>query len=285
MTERGEGREDQQISLARINASGELEYTQPVLDAFEAMLERQKNYPTIGEVTMADPQHLFAAEHQVRGHDRFWNRSYYRPQVSDNPKEPIIFKPNLSMTLHRGNMISGIRANYYPEDNTFSAQKIDVGIRGPRSMAEVDLSLDNRLNVVWVVDGVVGKVVLEDKGKEKGHPNTHPGLLGRNNLDLLYKGQADRVTVPITNTPDSQLEARLDDYYGHLLVRRTGGHPSAGYQIPSRMTPVERDEIVAKMASQELLDNPGTAPITEDIWKGLDILPTFGIKVLPSEQR
>lgn len=285
MTERGESREDQQIALARINSSGEIEYTQPVIDAFEAMLERQKNYPSIGEVTMSDPQHLFAAEYKMRGHDKFWERSYYRPHISDNPKEPIVFKPNLHMTLHQGNMISGIRANYYPEDNSFYSQKIDVGIRGPRTMAEVDLTLSDRLSVDWVVDGVVGRVIVEDKYKQRGQSDTHAGILGREKLDPLYKGQIDRVSVPIGSDPDSHIEAALDDYYGHLVVRRTGGHPSAEYQIPSRMTPLERDEIVAKMASQELLENPGTAPITEDIWKGLDLLSTFGIKVLPSQQR
>jgi hypothetical protein len=284
MSERGEGREGQEIHLARINSRGELEYTEPVLAAFESMLDRQRQYPSTGEITMADPKHLFAAEYKTVGQDKFWTRSYYHPHRSEDPKEPIIFKPNLDMTLHRGFWSSGIRASYYPEDTSLLPQRVNVGLSGLRFMAEVDLYSPDRLSVDWVVDGVVGGVGLGGTDTERSkNAFLDPTSFLRDKLDLLYKGETDMISMAIPDEPGVELETTLDPQ-GDLIVRRRGGHPTRGYLIKSHMTQVEKDEIIAKMATPALLEHPGTAPITEDIWKGLDILPTFGIKVLPPEK-
>lgn len=283
MSEYGEGRENPPIHLARINSRGELEYTDPVLEAFESMLERQRRYPLVGEVTMSDPTHLFSVESRTRGQDRFWERSYYRPYLSGDPKEPITFKPNLSMTLHRGFWTSGIRASYYPENTSLLAQRVNVGLEGLRFMAEVDLFSPDRLSVDWVVDGVVGGVGLGGTNTERSKNALQgPTSFHRDKLDLLYKGEIERISMPIPDEPGVELEATLDEY-GDLILRRRSTTPSRGYLIKSHMTLEDRDEIVSKMASQELLEHPDTAPITEDLWKGLDILPTFGIKTLPAQ--
>ena len=88
---------------------------------------------------------------------------------------------------------------------------------------------------------------------------------------------ADVISKPSGN----KLEATID-HFGAIEVRRKGRDPSHGYRIRP-ITDEDYADLIDKMATEELLANPSTAPITEDLWKNLDILPAVGITLLPKE--
>ncbi len=275
MSEHGEGREIPPIPFSRINSEGKLEYTEQVIEAFESMLKRYPESPSAGEITLSDSKRLFAVESKSRGQDKLWNRTYYSPRQLGNPDEPITFDPNLAISLFKGVWNSGIVAYYYPENTFNPPHKVRVGTKGAIEKADVELFLPDHLSVTWGIDGAVGKVALESAEYK------NLGLMRRDDLNILYNKEADRVTVPMYDDPSSQLEASLD-YNNNIVVRALGGAQTKGYIIRSEMTSEDHKEILDLMATQELLQNPGTAPVTEDIWKGLDILPTFGITRIPS---
>ncbi len=273
MSEYGVGGANSEIPLARLNARGELEYTQPVLDAFEQMLNKYPESASAGEITMADPNHLFAVELKSRGDDKLWNRTYYTPRLSRDPSDPIKFETNLRMSLSREFWKSGLTAYYYPEDTFNPPQVVKVGLKGATEKAQLDYFSPDHLAVVWGIDGKVGKISFES--------DTDTGLLRRDDLNILYTNEADRVTVPMSDDPDFQLEGSLD-YNKNIVVRTLGGGRINGYKIKSEVTKEDQKEILDQMVTEELLNNPGTASVSEDIWKGIDILPTFGITRIPS---
>ncbi len=273
MTE-GEGREIPHIPLSRINSEGKLEYTDQVLDAFDAKIKAYPESPSAGDITLVDRERLFVVEAKSRGDDKLWTRTYYSPRLSSNPDDLIKLEPNLAISLFKGFWRSGLAAYYYPENSFNPPQKVKLGTKGAIEKAEVELFLKDHLSVTWGVDGIVGKIGLE------GEDFKNLGVMRRDDLNQLYNNEADRVTVSPYDDPSVQLEASLG-MHDNLLVKSIGGGARDGYQIKSHLTPLDHTTIVSKMATEELLENPGTAPVTEDIWKGIDISSTFGIKVLP----
>jgi len=269
------GPEYPNIPILKLNAKGKYEYSGEVIDAFEKEFSALKEKKS-RDFTVIDPVHLFTASEHSGGDYIGFHRDYYRPVISlDDPAEPIAFIYQSSMYLHRGSDFSNIMSYYYPEDDSFKANSVKVGLEDTVYKASVFMSLPDELNIDWSLDGLVSTVSVD-----YGSPELS-GFLCRGDLNPLYNGEAEKVADVISKPSGNKLEATID-HFGAIEVRRKGRDPSHGYRIRP-ITDEDYADLIDKMATEELLANPSTAPITEDLWKNLDILPAVGITLLPKE--
>lgn len=276
MNEQSESGERPRIQLRRIE-QGKVVYTPEVIDAFNAAMDKGQSYDFIARETLRVQEELFEADFKQDGlYDKFWHRTYHEPYLPDDPDQPIAFSPSASMTRHEGAWNSSLSFSLYPE-KTRSKQpnKVTLNVKGLGATG-IDMYTPDRLALSWGIDGQLSRIGLSAQERSVGEGNLPIQTLFRDKLNQLYQGATDHIMVPALGESGLEIRVSLDEE-NQVIIQRVGGAPTKAYRVPRLFTPGDTDRIKEIATTPELLEHTDTASTTEDIWRGLQIFPTFRI--------